>query len=117
MDEMINREVFEEIYSTQPETSHIRPFKSKFVFRVKKEGDKVTKFKVRLVVKGFSQRYGIDYDETYSPTINFSSILTVLHLAVTKWWHITGCDIGNAYLEALTNRELFHTTGQDETKG
>ncbi len=31
----------------------------------------------------------------------------MLYIAVTNRWVITGCDIGNAYLEALTNRELY----------
>jgi hypothetical protein len=31
----------------------------------------------------------------------------ILHIAATLEWHITGCDIGNAYLEALTYRNLF----------
>ncbi len=37
-------------------------------------------------MKGFSQKYGIDYDETFAPTINFGAILTVLHIAVTNRW-------------------------------
>jgi hypothetical protein len=119
MDEMLNRKVFEQIDLSDVKNAHIKPFQSRFAFRVKKEGDTITKFKARLVVKGFSQKYGVDYDETYAPTISFGSILTVLHIAATKRWIITGCDIGNAYLEALTNRELYmylpyDWTGYDE---
>jgi hypothetical protein len=77
------------------------------VFKVKIESDGTLIFKARLVVKGFSQRYRIDYDETFAPTVTFGTILLILHIAVTLGWHITGCDVGNAYLEALTNRELY----------
>jgi hypothetical protein len=119
MDEQIGRVVFREIDPDKVDLDKLRPFQSRFVFKVKKEDDKVVKFKARLVVKGFSQRYGIDYDETFAPTISFSTILAVLHIAATNNWNITGCDIGNAYLEALTNRELYMTlpydwSGKDE---
>jgi hypothetical protein len=107
MEEMFGREVFEEIDQQLHPDKVKKAFRSKFAFRVKNEGGGVIKFKARLVVKGFSQKYGIDYDETFAPTINFGAILTVLHIAVTNRWVITGCDIGNAYLEALTNRELY----------
>jgi hypothetical protein len=66
-------------------------------------------------VKGFSQKYGLDYDETYAPTITFGTILMILHIAGTLVWHITGCDIGNAYLEALTNRDLYMELPADYT--
>ena len=89
------------------EAVKLKPFKSRSVFKVKVEVDRSIIFKARLVVKGFSQRYGIDYDETFAPTVTFGTILMILHIAATLEWHITGCDIGNAYLEALTYRNLF----------
>ena len=58
---------------------------------------------------------GIDYDETYAPTISFVAIMITLHIAVTKRWDVTGLDVGNAYLEALTNRELFMSLPKDWT--
>jgi hypothetical protein len=121
----INKEVgtiiemgaFEDI--TPEEATKVRSFKSRVVFKVKSEPDGTIVFKARLVVKGFSQKYGIDDDETFAPTVTFGTILLILHIAATLSWFITGCDIGNAYLEALTNRELFMElpadyTGKDE---
>jgi len=87
--------------------SKVRSFKSKFAFRIKREIDGTLKFKARLVIKGFLQKKGLDYDETFAPTITFHAILVVLHITLTNGYFITGCDIGNAYLEALTNRELY----------
>ena len=52
-----------------------RPLKSKWVFKVKKDGDgKLVRYKVRLVVKGFEQKKGIDFDEIFSPVVKMTSI-------------------------------------------
>ena len=51
----------------------------KWVFRVKyDQHGKVNKFKSRLVAKGFSQKYGLDYEETYSPVLRFTSIRSLI---------------------------------------
>ena len=58
---------------------------SKWVFKVKRNTDgSVEKHKARLVAQGFSQKYGVDYDETFSPVVRFESIRTVIALAVKK---------------------------------
>jgi hypothetical protein len=113
MGTIISMEVFE--YISPEEAKKVRAFKSRWGFKVKIEADGSVTFKARLVVKGFSQKYGLDYDETYAPTITFGTILMILHIAGTLVWHITGCDIGNAYLEALTNRDLYMELPADYT--
>ena len=54
--------------------------KNKWVFKLKKDCDKLVKYKTRLVVKGFSQKQGIDFDEIFSPVVKMSSIRVVLGL-------------------------------------
>ena len=47
---------------------------NKWVFRIKNEPDGNRRFKARLVVKGYSQRKGIDYAEIFSPLVKLTSI-------------------------------------------
>ena len=48
--------------------------KNKWVFKLKKDGDKLVRYKARLVVKGFNQKQGIDFDEIFSLVVKMSSI-------------------------------------------
>ena len=55
------------------------------MFKIKHNADgSVERYKARLVAQGFSQRYGIDYDETFSPVVRFESIWTVVALSVQR---------------------------------
>ena len=80
---------------------------SKWVFRIKRKADgTIDKYKARLVARGFTQIYGTDYFETYSPVAKLSSLRTILALAVHEDWDIDCFDFDGAYL----NGEL----GKDE---
>jgi hypothetical protein len=63
--------------------SHHKLVDCKWVYQVKTNPDgTVSKFKVRLVAKGFNQTHGIDFDQTFSPIVKYKSIRTVLALVV-----------------------------------
>jgi hypothetical protein len=48
----------------------------------------VSRYKSRLVAKGFQQVHGIDYDETFAPIVNMDSIHLALSIATTKGWYV-----------------------------
>ena len=51
-----------------------KALRNKWVFKLKKDSEKLVKYKARLVVKGFSQKHGIDLDEIFSPIVKMSYI-------------------------------------------
>ena len=59
----------------------------KWVFTIKsKANGSVERYKVRLVAKGFTQTYGIDYQETFTPVAKINSIRIMLSLVVNYNW-------------------------------
>ena len=51
-----------------------KTLRNKRVFKLKKDSEKLVKYKARLVVKGFSQKHGVDLDEIFSPVVKMSYI-------------------------------------------
>ena len=60
----------------------VKPISCKWVFKKKNDMDgNIQTYKVRLVVKGYRQRHGIDYDETFSLVTMIKSIRIMLVIA------------------------------------
>ena len=80
----------------------------KWIFNVKYTCDgKVESFKGCLVAKGYSQQYGIDYDETFSPVVRFSSIRALLTYAVQNDMLIHQMDVVTAFLNGKLDEEIY----------
>jgi hypothetical protein len=81
---------------------------SKFVFKVKSKPDgTVEKFKTRLCGKGYSQRAGLDYSETFSPVAHSESIRVLLALAAQNKLHLRQIDIVGAFLNGTLDETIY----------
>lgn len=81
---------------------------SKWVFKVKRKSDgSVDHFKAHLVAKGFKQRYGLDYDDTFSPVVKLVTVRLVLSIAVSRGGHLRQLDVQNAFLHGILEEEVF----------
>lgn len=81
---------------------------SKWVFRVKyTSSGLVDRYKARLVARGFMQTYGVDYFETFSPTLRFESLRLILFYALALALQIHQMDVPNAYLRSDLEEEIY----------
>ena len=81
---------------------------STWVFRQKVNPDGTfNKFKARACAQGFSQRYDIDYTETYSPTIPLAILRLVLAICTARNIPIHSMDAITAFLNAQVDRTIY----------
>ena len=71
----------------------------KWIFKHKLQADgSLERYKARWVLRGFTRRPGVDFDETFSPVVKPATVRTVLSLALSRRWPIHQLDVKNAFL-------------------
>ena len=81
---------------------------SKWVFKVKRDADgNMERCKARLVARGFTQKYGVDYDETFSPVIRFESFRALVALAVKHGLQLHQMDVTTAFLHGVLEEDVY----------
>ncbi|SOV06178.1 uncharacterized protein UDID_19427 [Ustilago sp. UG-2017a] len=94
-----------EIVDVPPNT---RLVNSKIVLRLKLDANGIPVWhKVRLVTWGFTQREGIDFEETFAPVAPLSAIRALLSLAVEHNWEVHQLNITVAYLNSTLNHVIY----------
>jgi Reverse transcriptase (RNA-dependent DNA polymerase) len=76
----------------------------KWVFRLKRKADgSIDKYKACLVARGFTQIYGINYYNTYSPVTRLTSFCLILAIAACNNWEVEAFNFNSAYLNGKLN--------------
>lgn len=60
-----------------------------------------------MVAKGFKQRYGLDYEDTFSPVIKMATIRIVLSIVVSRGWSLRQLDVQNAFLHGFLKEDVY----------
>ncbi|KAL0420505.1 UNVERIFIED_CONTAM: Retrovirus-related Pol polyprotein from transposon RE2 [Sesamum latifolium] len=85
-----------------------RPIGCKWVYKRKLETDgEIKTFKARLVAKGYTQRPGVEFEETYSPMAMDKSIRILLAIAAWYDYEIWQMDVKTAFLNDFVEEEIF----------
>jgi hypothetical protein len=81
---------------------------SRWVFKLKRgPSGEVIKYKARLVAKGFKQRAGIDFTETFSPTLRTSTFRLLCALSCQFDLHLHQMDVSTAFLVPALREEMY----------
>ena len=81
---------------------------NKWVYKLKynKEGE-IERYKARLVARGFTQEYSIDYEETFSSVIKFTTIRTLMSLVSAENLNVCQFDIKTAFLYGKITEDIY----------
>lgn len=81
---------------------------SKWVFKAKYNTDgSLQKLKARLIARGFSQKYGIDFEDTFAPIVRFNTFrlfFAVITMHDLKCYQV---DVNNAFIESYLREDIY----------
>jgi hypothetical protein len=81
---------------------------SKWLFKLKRDANaQITRYKARLLARGFTQEKGVDYHETFAPTMRVVSIRTLLAVVAYNDWEVKQLDVVTAFFEADIEEEIY----------
>ena len=81
---------------------------SKWVYKVKTNSDgSFERYKARLVARGFDQKFGSDYDETFCPVVRMESLRTLMSLSTQRGLELHHVDVHTAFLNGTLQEEVY----------
>lgn len=109
-----------ETWDLVPLPAHRRAVGCKWAFKIKRHLDgTIARYKGRLVVKGYLQEAGIDFQDTFSPIVKLTTIPVFLALAVQFGWQPRQVDINNVFLNGDLSEDIYmlQPSGSEQNHG
>ncbi|CAI7921271.1 unnamed protein product, partial [Closterium sp. NIES-53] len=78
-----------------------------WIFRVKRPPGSPPVFKARYVARGFNQREGVDFFQTFSPTPKMTTLRVLLHVAAQRDYELHSLDFSTAFLQGSLHEEIW----------
>ncbi|CAI7898369.1 unnamed protein product, partial [Closterium sp. NIES-53] len=78
-----------------------------WIFRVKRPPGSPPAFKARYIARGFSQRQGVDFFQTFSPTPKMTTLRVLLHVAAQRDYELHSLDFSTAFLQGSLHEEIW----------
>lgn len=107
MEEEYNSLILNEAWVLVDPPMNMNLVENKWVFCIKKTSNGEKLYKARLVAKGFSQQKGIDYHETFSPVVRYSTVRLIFALAILFKLKIDHLDVKTAFLHGEVDHEIY----------
>ena len=86
----------------------MKPIGCRWVFMVKLKSDgSIDRYKALLVAKGYAQRYGIEYQDTFAPVAKINTIHILISIAANRDWPLQQFDVKNAFLNGDLEEEVY----------
>ena len=80
----------------------------RWIYKIKHVADgSIEKYKARFLACGFSQKEGVDYDETFTPVARYTSIRVIISLVSVLGWRLHQMDVKIAFLNGLIEEEVY----------
>jgi hypothetical protein len=93
-----------------PRPSGCNEVTGKWIWTIKRRADgTLERYKARWVLQGFTQRPGVNYDETFSPVVKPATVCTVLSLALSRSWPVHQLDVKNAFLHGTLTETVYYS--------
>jgi hypothetical protein len=97
-----------EVWEIVPRPKEKSMVTSKWVYKIKHAADgSVDKYKARFVAKGFSQKEGEDYDETFAPVARYTSIRAIISPAASMGWNLHQMDLKTTFFNGAIEEEVY----------
>jgi hypothetical protein len=91
-----------EVWEIVPRPKNKDVVSSRWLFKIKHVADgSIMKYKERFFAHGFSQKEGIEYEETFAPVARYTSIRTIIALAAKMKWKLHQMDVKTTFLNGI----------------